>query len=274
MVLLDKLQAMEQNMLHAVQYNESQTLSYAEYGDTHGYPILIQHGAIASIRDYELFKRLIHWRARVLCIARPGYGESSPYQMQNIAEWANIIAVLIDELHLTQFDILGMSSGSPYSYAIGYKFPEKVRNIYILSGTPALYDDKILSSWPYPVNKHASIAEMEQVAHDVFFPNVSPKDLTRNDISDSMRNNCFGIALDLKLRYMDWGFTLVEVHAPVFMQHCKQDKTVPVVTAVMTSELLPHCILELKEEGQHFSNEVLDKFISEVMANYYKHPNM
>jgi len=266
--------AKEGEMLHTVQYHTGQTLSYAEYGDAHGYPLLIHHGAIASIRDHELFARLIHWGARVICLARPGYGESSPYLMQNIAEWADIVAVLIKELDLAQFDILGMSSGAPYSYAVGSTFPKRVRNIYILSGTPALYDEKILSLWPYPVNTQASLAELEQVAHDVFFPNVSQKNLTRNDIKDSMRHHCFGLALDLKLRCQEWGFTLAEVQAPVFMQHSKQDTAVPVVTAVMTAELLPRCTLELTEQEGHFSKEALNTFIHAVMAAYYAHPNV
>jgi pimeloyl-ACP methyl ester carboxylesterase len=259
------------DMLHTVQYNKGQTLSYTEYGLTHGYPVLVQHGTIASIRDGKLFARLIQWGMRVICLARPGYGESSPYLMQNIAEWADIVAVLIDELDLIRFDILGMSSGAPYSYAIGSRFPERARNIYIFSGTPALYDDAILALWPYPVDKHAKLAELQQVAHDVFFPNVSQEDLTRNDIKDSIRNNCFGPALDLKLRCLNWGLTLAEVHAPVFMQHSQQDTAVPVATAVMTAKLLPHCTLELKEQGEHFSIEALDDFIHTAIAGYYNH---
>lgn len=115
------------------------SLSYAEYGDKNGYPILIQHGLIASINDPCLFERLIELGTHLICIARPGYGESSPIIMNNIAEWADIVSVLIDELKLSHFDILGMSSGAPYSYSIGYKFPDKVRNIFIFSGTLALY---------------------------------------------------------------------------------------------------------------------------------------
>ena len=113
-------------------------LSYAEYGNKNGFPILIQHGLIASITDYDLFDRLIQLGARLICIARPGYGTSSPYLLQNMAEWAEIVTVLIDELQLSQFDVLGMSSGAPYSYVLGYRFPQKVRNIYIFSGIPAM----------------------------------------------------------------------------------------------------------------------------------------
>ena len=68
---------------------------------------------IASIRDYLLFDRLIELGTHLICIARPGYGNSSPYKMNNMAEWGELIAILANELKLPQFDILGMSSGAP-----------------------------------------------------------------------------------------------------------------------------------------------------------------
>jgi pimeloyl-ACP methyl ester carboxylesterase len=251
-------------------YKNGNSLSYAEYGDKNGYPILIQHGLIASINDYSIFERLIELGAHLICIARPGYGESSPYVMNNIAEWADIVSILIDELKLSHFDILGMSSGAPYSYSIGYKFPDKVRNIYIFSGIPALYDEEVISFWPYEVKKNASIAEMEKLAYELFFSNLSKEDLTKNDVNDSMMNNCFGIAQDLKLRCMDWGFNLSDVKENVYMRHSKSDNAVPFITAEMTSKLLPNCKFETKENDAHFSTEVLDDFIKTIMLGHYE----
>lgn len=255
-------------MKQKVLYKNRNSLSYAEYGNKNGYPILVQHGLIASIDDYHLFDRLINSGTRLICIARPGYGESSPYRMNNMAEWGDIASVLVDKLSLSHFDILGISSGAPYSYAIGCKFPNKVRNIFILSGTPALYDDDILHFWPYEVNKKASMTELEKLAHTLFFSNLSKEDLLRNDIKDSMMNNCFGIAQDFKLRCVDWGFTLPEVSVNVYMQHSKADNEIPLITAEMTAKLLPKCWFEIKEKDAHFSKEILDNFIKTVIDKY------
>jgi pimeloyl-ACP methyl ester carboxylesterase len=241
-------------------YKNDSVISYAEYGDQDGYPILINHGLIASIDDHDLFDELIQLGAHLVCIARPGYGASSPYVMRNIAEWAEIVAVLVEELNLSRFDVLGMSSGAPYSYAIGYKFPEKVRNIFIFSGIPALYDEKVLSHWPHKVTKNVAIAELETVAQELFFSNLSTADLEKNDIKDSMMNHCFGIAQDFKLRCVDWGFRLSEVRENVYMRHSRFDEAVPYRTAVLTSEMLPNCRLETKESGEHFSKEALDDY--------------
>jgi pimeloyl-ACP methyl ester carboxylesterase len=251
-------------------YKDGNSLSYAEYGDRDGYPILIQHGLIASIDDFDLFDRLIQLKARLICIARPGYGESSPIVMSSYAEWADVVAPLLEELKITQFDILGMSSGAPYGYSLGTRFPEIVRNIYIFSGMPALYDEIVRPDWPNPATKDPKIADMETLAHELFFSHLSGDDLQKNDIRDSMMNNCFGVAQDLILRFADWGFSLSEVKAKVFMRHSQCDESVPFKTAVRTAALLPNCALELMETGSHFSNETLDDFIKNTMVNQIK----
>jgi pimeloyl-ACP methyl ester carboxylesterase len=253
-----------------IPYKYGQTLAAAEYGDKNGFPILIQHGLIASIRDGGLFGRLMELGARLICPARPGYGESTPYEMDSLAEWGEITGTLVGELGLGEFDILGMSSGAPYSYAIGYTQPEKVRNIFILSGTPALYDELVLAHWPYPVNRTASLAEMELMAQELFFSGVREADLDRNDIRDSMRNRGFGVAQDLRLRGRDWGFRLEEVRSKVFMRHSKRDEAVPFVTAELTAKLLPNCTFVAREDDEHFSEAVLDDFIRTVMARHYQ----
>lgn len=257
-------------MKQILKYKNGHSLSFAEYGDEKGYPILIQHGLIASITDYHLFDRLIRSGINLICIARPGYGESSPYVMSNIAEWGTIVSALVEELKLSQFDVLGMSSGAPYSYAIGYQLPEKVRDIFIFSGIPALYDEEVLAHWPYEVTKNASISEMERLAYKLFFSNLSKGDLEKDDIKDSMMNHCFGVAQDLKLRCRDWGFKLTEIKEDVYMQHSKADQNVPFITAEMTAKLLPNCRFEIRENGEHFSNELLDQFIKTVMLKHYE----
>jgi pimeloyl-ACP methyl ester carboxylesterase len=251
-------------MKQIVKYWDGNGLSYSEYGDEKGYPILVQHGMVAGIDDYHLFDSLMEARKRLICIARPGYGESSPYQMENIAEWGKIVSILVENLGLSQFDILGISSGAPYSYSIGYTLQDSVRNIYIISGTPALFDDRVLALWPYPIKKNASITEMQKVAKDVFFSNVTKADMKKNDIRDSMMNDCFGIAQDLRIRCMDWGFTLSEIRSAVYMEHSRADKDVPFDTAEMTAKMLPKCQMEVRE-GDHFSEEILAQFIKNVM---------
>jgi pimeloyl-ACP methyl ester carboxylesterase len=246
------------------------SLSYAEYGDRSGFPILVQHGLIASIEDAGLFERLVQNRARLICMARPGYGESSPVLMDSFAAWAGIVSPLVDALQLSQFDILGMSSGAPYSYALGCRYADRVRNVYIFSGVPALFDQVVRAAWPYPPVVNQTMAQVEAMAHELFFPNVTKADLLNPDIRDSMKHHGFGVAQDLILRFKPWGFSLSDLQAQVFMRHSKADDNVPYQTAVRTAQLIPSCVLELTEAGPHFSKEALDGFIEDTIVKHFK----
>jgi pimeloyl-ACP methyl ester carboxylesterase len=250
-------------MKKKIEYQDGKVLAYTDTGEPNGYPVLIQHGLIASIEDVDLFDQLLHKPVRIISVARPGYGESTPYEMRSFAEWGEIVTPLVRELGLAHFDILGMSSGAPYSYALAYCFPEAARNIFIFSGIPALYDERVLADWPYPPLRNQSMAELENLAQELFFQNLTAEDLQKSDIRDSMMNHYFGVAQDLKLRFIDWGFSLSDIKAKVFMRHSKED--LPYTTAIRTAQLLPHCDLELTETGPHFSKEALDDFIERTM---------
>ena len=257
--------------IHTLTYPPGQTLSYAEYGDPNGFPILIQHGMVASIRAGErnLFQRLIDTGGRVICPARPGYGASSPYPMADVGEWGRIVSALVDGLGLAQFDVLGISSGAPYAYAIAAALPERVRNVFIISGTPALFDDHVRACWPYPVDTHASLPEMQRLAREIFFSHLSQSELEQDDNRDSLMNDCFGPGLDLKIRVLDWGFRLADIQAEVCMRHSRTDDAVPWTTAQITAGMLPNCRFETRENEVHFSQEVLDDFIRTAMAGWY-----
>lgn len=258
-------------MIKRIRYAGRCCLAYADVGDAQGYPILIQHGMIASIADYPLFQRLIAAGARLISIARPGYGESSAYELRDMAEWGEVVAALVGALALEAFDVLGMSSGAPYSYAIGRYLPAKTRRIWVFSGAPALYDARVARLWPYAIKREGEMAEFQRLAREVFFPNPSPEELARADVRDSMRNDCFGVAQDLRLRGRDWGFRLEDVPCAVYMEHARDDDQIPLATAEITASLLPRCTLHVRESGGHFSAALLDAFIARAMAPTLAH---
>ena len=248
-------------MPYILHYAGGRALAYTDSGDPAGYPLLIQHGLIASIEDTWLFERLAGLGVRLISAARPGYGASSPYQMRSVAEWGDLTALLVQELGLAEFDVLGMSSGAPYAYAIGQRFPQQARRLFIFSGTPALFDDEILALWPFPVDREAKLPALQALARDLFFKDLPPEALAHKDIRDSLANDCFGPALDFQIRCRDWGFALSEVPQPVFMRHCREDASVPLAAAEWTARRLPNCRLQVVEGDVHFSKEALDEFV-------------
>ena len=93
-------------MINKFSYNGKNVLSYNDFGNKDGFPILVQHGTMASIGDIEFFVDLSKI-ARVICIARPGYGESSPYVLENLLEYGEIVTKLAADLSISKFDVFG-----------------------------------------------------------------------------------------------------------------------------------------------------------------------
>jgi pimeloyl-ACP methyl ester carboxylesterase len=261
-------------VLQTLPYAYGHALAFVEYGNPQGWPILVQHGLIASIQARDpannLFAELIRTGARVICAARPGYGQSSPYPLRTIGEWCEIIARLADHLGLEQMDVLGVSSGAPYAYAVAACLPPRVRNLFILSGTPALYDPEVQACWPYPLDAHSDRTAMQALAYSLFFAHLSAADREQDDFRDSMANGCFGVGQDLYLRCRDWGFRLQDLETDVFLRHSQADEAVPFVTAELTARRLPSCTFSVRETDPHFSPAVLDDFIRTVIAA--RHP--
>jgi pimeloyl-ACP methyl ester carboxylesterase len=248
-------------------FDGKNVLAYNDFGNKDGFPILVQHGTMASISDIDCFSDLGKI-ARVICVARPGYGESSPYALKNLLEYGEIVSKLIADIGINRFDVLGSSAGAIYCYAIAKVCSDKTRNVFVYSGTPALYDPEVQKKWPFPIPGEMTVEDSQKIAYEVFFSHFSEEDKKQDFVKDSMANNCFGEGQNLRIRFKDWGFTLSEIKAKVFMQHSKKDDILPYVMAEITAKLLSNCELELLEEGSHFTNEGYKSFIQNIVYIY------
>jgi pimeloyl-ACP methyl ester carboxylesterase len=251
-------------MIQYFTYGKKETIAYNDIGNKSLFPIFVQHGSMASIKDVELFEELKN-HARPICIARPGYGESSPYTLKNILEYGNIVSQLVKRLSIKQFDILSSSAGAPYGYALARACENEIRNTYVYSGTPALYDEDIQKKWPFQVNKNLTVEDSQKAAYEEFLTNVPVSELGKNYIKDSIVNKCFGGGLNLRIRCNDWGFKLSEIKTKVYMQHSKQDSIIPYELAIMTKALLPNCEIELLEKGEHFTEKGYKLFMKRTI---------
>ncbi len=138
-----------------------------------------------------------------------------------------------------------------------------------MSGIPALYDEKVQAHWPFDIQEDADLAEMQQLAHQIFFSSLTEEDLKNDAVLDSMKHDCFGIGLDLRIRCVDWGFKMEDIKNNVYMRHSRADNSVPFITAQITSELLPNYQLDIRANDTHFSQEVMNDFVKTIMAAHY-----
>ena len=96
--------------------------------------LLRQHDADAdrSRRLFPLGDDLVH--GRIIGIDRPGTGLSTRHLYQNMADFAPDVAILMDELGVGRFAVVGLSGGGPYTLSLAHGLPDRVAVAGVLGG--------------------------------------------------------------------------------------------------------------------------------------------
>lgn len=107
---------------------DGRRLSYAEYGDPDGKPVILFHGNPNSRLLYGLMPGC-PFRPGLYLIApdRPGYGLSDFYLSgHNIVDYPDDIVALANALVIDKFAVFGASGGGPSALACAWKIPERL----------------------------------------------------------------------------------------------------------------------------------------------------
>ncbi len=118
-----------------VQLREGAVITFEEYGDANGVPVIFCHGWPSS----RTMARLTDEPARDLGIRiispdRPGISGSSLQPNRKLTDWPRVIERIVDHLDIGEFRMLAISGGAPYAYATAASMPGQVRAIAIVSG--------------------------------------------------------------------------------------------------------------------------------------------
>lgn len=113
---------------------DGRRLSFAEYGDPGGEPVLAFHGTPGS----RLFGAQLHDAGReagvrVVAPDRPGFGGSA-FRPARIADWPDDAAALADHLDLDEFGVLGFSGGGPFALATAADLDGRVAGVAVVGG--------------------------------------------------------------------------------------------------------------------------------------------
>ncbi|MGW9301371.1 alpha/beta fold hydrolase [Streptomyces cyaneofuscatus] len=121
----------------------------AEYGDPHGRPVVLHHGLLGDAGLPAVWDTLAREAAvRLIAVDRPGYGSSDPVPMAAVGDWTTHLLPVLDACGVGAFDVLGISAGAPYAYALAAGLPERVPRVWVLSGLPYVPDGSVRGRYP------------------------------------------------------------------------------------------------------------------------------
>lgn len=266
--------------LNYVSYNGLR-VSYGVYGRG-SHSLMLFHGLVGSARfDSADIQRIEERDLRLIIVERPGYGESDCVEMSRICDFAPMAEAVLDELGTGRLDLAGTSAGAPYAWAAAAAWGERVKNLFILAGVPAVYQPEILNLYTgesleiYKAMPAMSLQELQD-----FFTQIMTGDemMSRGHgeanpwLEDSTRHRCHGMASQSRLQIRDWGADFGHIRAKVRLFHSPVDEMVPFEAAQKMVELVPGSLLiqdnesQAPEPGEHMAS--IERGITWMLARY------
>ena len=255
---------------------DGQAWGYGLEGKDGGPLAIMHHGLMGDRRINDAWCRLIDEAGfRFLSIERPGYGETPPRSMRQIADWPQLIAPLLETIGVPErFDAVGVSAGAPYAYALAAAFPQRVRRIAILSGVPFINVPEVLGCYERAHQEtYASYAvqsdEELRRTYTAWCLELQSRPRDELGIADALTAilsyGCAGPAREAKLQAIDWGFTHASVRCPVHIWHSRGDDVVPFAAAERSARSMSNAKFHIQQVSSHFSSlETVQEMLTEL----------
>ena len=115
---------------------DNRRLSYLEVGDPDGPLVIHNHGGPSSRLEAHFFADAASKHGlRLVCVDRPGIGQSSPQEARKYSGWADDMTAIADSLGYREFGVTGWSEGGPWALAAAaYIDPARLRHVTSISG--------------------------------------------------------------------------------------------------------------------------------------------
>jgi pimeloyl-ACP methyl ester carboxylesterase len=112
---------------HLIARADGRSLSYAEFGEPDGRPVLLFRGTPGyRLNPWTTEAELRSLGVRLIALDRPGVGRSTPWPHRRLLDWPDDVQTLADALGLERFAVVGFSNGGPYAAACAYKLGQRI----------------------------------------------------------------------------------------------------------------------------------------------------
>jgi pimeloyl-ACP methyl ester carboxylesterase len=264
--------------------SDGRRMSWAAFGDPEGTPLFWFHGSPGGRLQIPpaAAREAAQLGLKIVCIARPGVGQSSDHQYASFRDSAADIAEVADDIGARRFGIVALSGGGPYALACGHEMPHRVQALGILGGVcPVVGDDgmpagivslaarfnSILGVVRTPMSEtlRGLMGLIGPLSHPAYsgFAKLMPEGDQRvfgdpeieamfiRDLVAANRDSFRGFLNDVVLFGRPWGFRLAEVDVPVRWWHGDADSLVSLDHARHATSLLPECDLVVRPGESH-----------------------
>lgn len=288
--------------MELVSLADGRRLSYSEFGDARGYPVLNCHSGFMGRLDIAVAEPVAQRLGiRIVSPDRPGTGGSTRARGRVIAEWAQDTESLLDALDIERCSVFGWSLGGPFAASLGALLPHRVDAVAIVAGVVPL-------DWPWDQSEHATSllspsvhlsdkwpgyaslrfrAEAEMAR---FWPrrwwatkssSLPPSDVAAVEepglgylaraVSQGLRRPG-GSVDDCRAIDQTWGFAYESISVPVRLWHGADDPLVPCDWSREARARIPASVLFAVESSGHFVAWTrFDEIFVDLLSSFRPH---
>ena len=249
-------------------------VTYAEYGQPEGVPVVFLHGTPGSHRLGALLDSVARARGvRILAPSRPGYSRSSPLRSRSLRDAPDSVLPVLDDANVRTAGVVGFSGGGPHALATAAGHPERVTRVDLVSTatppelsvetprlqrllaglatrTPALLRGLLRGqAWVAP-HLDPSFVVAQYTAKGTTVSDETAE-LVRADFCEAFARQRSGAVTDLRNTATDWGIDYEAIVPEVRLWHGGRDTNVPVGDARRFTAALPGAELRVMEDADH-----------------------
>jgi pimeloyl-ACP methyl ester carboxylesterase len=265
---------------HVVRLHGGRQLSYAEYGDPSGFPVVSAHGGLACRLDVAAAAGVAHnTGVRLISPDRPGVGRSDAQHGRTILGWARDVEELLDQLGVERFAAMGWSLGGQYAAAVGYALWPRVTRVAIIAGALPLTEPGVFECLPAVDRFFCRISQRAPwVARQCFrvmrigvgcaptlYGRLAARDLGAADAAvireegyASFSRMCHealrqpgGMAEEYRVMTAPWEFAPEDLEVPADVWGGTEDQYVPAAWPAELARRIPDAVLHMRPGG-HF----------------------
>jgi pimeloyl-ACP methyl ester carboxylesterase len=265
---------------------DGRNLSYLEVGDPNGPLIIHNHGGPSSRLEAGLLEDAASKNGlRLVCVDRPGMGQSSAQRARTYAGWAEDITTVADVLGFQEFGVTGWSEGGPWALAAAaYIDPTRLRHVSsIAPGSYGAFGDNSAAEHLSRIDafggslalhfrpgfrlmyavlgltaKRFRASFVKQIRNSLndYDNEILSRPAVATGFADSCAE-CFahgsdGLVSDAELLYRKWAFDVSVIERRVHMWQGLDDKLVPDPINKAVADAMPGAVWHPVEGAGHF----------------------
>ncbi|MDX8382232.1 MAG: alpha/beta hydrolase [Ghiorsea sp.] len=258
------------DLFQSIRLHDGRRMSYAEYGDPEGDPVIFCHAVAGSRLQYPKGDKVAaKLGLRMIVPDRPGMGCSDIKDEHTLLDWPLDLIQLVDFLGIKKFSIIGYSGGSSYAMACAYSLPERIKHISLVTARGPLdnfrdilssdavllqlskYTPSLLKQYIQimitdikqdPVKRlHKRYKHYHQTDKDCIDQHPEQQVMYAESLLESVRQGASGISQNIIANTQPWGFEPSDIQTEIHFWHGEKDLAFPFRAAKKLAQSLPNC---------------------------------